>query len=46
MKIVLIKLEAIFCKPKPIPTPIAPPITAKAVRSTPNVFKITIKTAL
>ena len=34
-----IKLENIFCMPKPIPTPIAPPSTAKAVRSIPTVLK-------
>ena len=40
----LIKFEVIFCKPKPIPTPRAPPITAKEVRSTPMVFRMIKKT--
>ena len=42
----LTKFAVIFCRPKPIPTPSAPPKTAKAVRSTPsadNVISMAMK---
>jgi len=39
-----IKFETIFCKPKPIPIPKAPPITAKVVPSIPITFNITKNT--
>ncbi len=34
----LIRLDTSFCRPKPMPTPIAPVNTAKAVRSMPMLF--------
>ena len=34
----LIRLEMIFCKPNPIPTPRAPPNTVRAVRSIPRLL--------
>ena len=40
----LIRLLTVFCKPKPIPRPTAPPTTASPVRSTPT-LRMAISTA-